>query len=303
MIVYARLAVIALFGVAAQGCTETPQARAAEAKAIGTQRLQELRKRIAAADADPAKSMPVAEWIMPPQLREISGLTLTQRGTVLAHDDNMGRVSEIDPRTGVLLKSFALSGQQKGDFEAITIAGQDIYLLESSGKLFKFREGADGSQVPFTVYDTKLGKECEFESLAYEADSSRLLMACKRLINQAEGKPKELRIYGVPLPLGDRAAITQMSIPIDEIRGKNKWKNFRPSDMAIDPLTGNYVIIASREKAYVVITPDGDLVRAEPLPGDHRQPEGVAISNDSLFLVSDESNVKPPKITVYRWRP
>ena len=299
----ASLALIAVFGLSIQGCDDTPQARAAEAKAIGAQRLQQLQKRIAAADADPSKSMPVAEWIMPPQLREISGLALTQRGTVLTHDDNIGRISEIDPRTGVLLKSFALSGQQKGDFEAITVAGQDIYLLESSGKLFKFREGADGTQVPFTVYDTKLGKECEFESLTYEADSSRLLMACKRILNQAEGKVKELRIYELPLPLGDRAAITAMTIPIDEIRGKNKWKNFHPSDMNIDPLTGNYVIVASREKAYIVITPDGDLVRAEPLPGDHRQPEGIAITKDSLMLVSDESNVKPPKITVYRWRP
>jgi uncharacterized protein YjiK len=247
--------------------------------------------------------MPVAEWIMPPQLREISGLALTQRGTVLAHDDNVGRISEIDPRTGVLLKSFSLSGQQKGDFEAIAIAGQDIYLLESSGKLFKFREGADGTQVPFTVYDTKLGKDCEFESLTYEADSSRLLMACKRLLNQGEDKVKELRIYTLPLPLGNRAAMAAISIPIDELRGKNKWKNFHASDMAIDPLTGNYVIIASREKGYVVLTPDGDVVRAEALPGEHRQPEGVAITKDSLFLVSDESNVKPPKITVYRWRP
>ena len=300
---YATLGLIAVFALSIQGCGDTPQARAAEAKAVGAQRLQELRKRIAAADADPSKSMVLAEWIMPAQLREISGLALTQRGTVLTHDDNVGRISEIDPRTGVLLKSFALSGQQKGDFEAITIAGQDIYLLESSGKLFKFREGADGSQVPFTIYDTKLGKECEFESLTYEPDSSRLLMACKRIHDQAEGKVKELRIYAVPLPFGDRSAMTAMTIPIDEIRGKNKWKNFHPSDMTIDPFTGDYVVIASREKGYVEITPDGDLVRSEPLPGDHRQPEGVAITKDSLFLVSDESNVKPPKITVYRWRP
>lgn len=303
MTAYAKLGLIAVFALSIQGCGDTPQARAAEAKAVSAQRLQEFKKRIAAADADPSKSTPVAEWIMPPQLREISGLALTQRGTVLTHDDNMGRISEIDPRTGVLLKSFALAGQQKGDFEAIAIAGQDLYLLESSGKLFKFREGADGTQVPFTVYDTKLGHECEFESLTYEADSSRLLMACKRLLNQGEEKVKELRIYALPLPLGNRAATTDMSIPIDEVRGKNKWKNFHASDMAIDPLTGNYVIIASREKAYVVMTPDGDIVRAEPLPGEHRQPEGVAITRDSLFLVSDESNVKPPKITVYRWRP
>src|SRR5256885_15511178 len=218
----AKTALLAALAISLDGCGDTPEARAALAKTVSRQRLQQLRQREAQADADPSKDLPVAEWIMPPSLREISGLAVTSRGTVLTHDDNVGRVSEIDPRTGILLKSFALSGQQKGDFEAITVAGQDIYLLESSGKLFKFREGADGTQVPFTVYDTKLGRECEFESLTYEADSSRLLMACKRILNQPEGKVKELRIYALPLPLGDRSATTAMTIPIDEIRGKNK---------------------------------------------------------------------------------
>jgi len=39
------------------------------------------------------------------------------------------------------------------------------------------------------------------------------------------------------------------------------------------------------------------------LPGDHRQAEGIAITKDSLMIVSDEANVTPPKITLYRWRP
>jgi uncharacterized protein YjiK len=93
------------------------------------------------------------------------------------------------------------------------------------------------------------------------------------------------------------------TIPIDEVVAGNKWKNFRPSDMTIDPITGNYVIIASREKAYVVLTPEGDVVRSQPLPGVHRQAEGVAITKDSLMAISDEANGGPPKLSLYRWRP
>lgn len=300
MTLLARVAVFAAIALCVQGCGDTPQARAAQAKAVSAQRLQQLRSRIAAANANPGKSVALAEWTMPAGLREISGLALTSRGTVFAHDDNIGRVSEIDPRTGILLKSFSLAGLQKGDFEAIAIVRPDLYLLESSGKLFKFREGRDGQQVPFTVYDTKLNKECEFESLTYDSAGSRLLMACKRLINKQD---RELRIYFLPLPLGNRSAITSMAIPIDEVRGSNTWKNFRPSDMTIDPLTGNYVIIASRESAYVVLTPEGDVLRSAPLPGAHRQAEGIAITKDSLMIVSDEANGAAPKMTVYRWQP
>src|SRR4051812_7253148 len=297
----AKIALLAALAISLDGCGDTPEARAALAKTVSRQRLQQLRQREAQADADPSKDLPVAEWIMPPSLREISGLAVTSRGTVLTHDDNVGRVSEIDPRTGILLKSFSLAGLQKGDFEAITIAGQDIYLLESNGRLFKFRDAADGQQVPFSIYDTGLGKECEFESLTYEPDSTRLLMACKRLLDKNAGH--ELRIYILPLPLGNPAATTSMTIPMDEVRQQNKWKNFRPSDMNIDPFTGNYVIVASREKAYVVVTPQGDVVRSQMLPGEHRQAEGIAITKDSLMIVSDEANVTPPKITLYRWRP
>ena len=65
-----------------------------------------------------------------------------------------------------------------------------------------------------------------------------------------------------------------------------------PSDITIDPFTKNYVLISSREKGLLVMTPDGDVVRSGPLPGDHRQPEGVAITKDSLLLISDEVNVQ-----------
>ena len=97
--------------------------------------------------------------------------------------------------------------------------------------------------------------------------------------------------------------MSTISVPIDEVIDANKWKDFHPSDITIDPVTRNYVLIASREKGLLVMTPDGDVVRAAPLPGDHRQAEGVAITTDSLLLISDESNVRPAAITLYPWRP
>ena len=281
-------------------CRETPEAKAAQVRAVEATRKQELARRLALADANPAKPVPVAQWIMPPELREISGLALTPRGTVLTHDDNVGRVYEIDPKTGILLKGFSLAGGVRGDFEAITIAGSDIYLLQSKGKIYKFKEGADAKQVPYSVYDTGLGKECEFESMAYEADSSRLLLVCKKFLTKKA--PHELLIYRLPLPLGDRSTMSTLRVPIADVIGSNKWKNFHPSDINIDPITKNYVIVASREKGLVVVTPDGEVVRSEPIPGDHRQAEGVAITPDSILIVSDEANVKPAAITLYRWR-
>lgn len=300
MIALRRTVLLAGLSPWVAACRETSEAKAAQVQAVGAARKQELARRLALADANPSKPVPVAEWIMPPELREISGLALTARGTVLTHDDNIGRVYEIDPKTGILLKGFSLAGGVRGDFEAITIAEPDVYLLRSNAKIYKFREGADASQVPYSVYDTGLGKQCEFESMAYEADSSRLVLVCKKFLDKKA--PKELLIFHVPLPLSDRSSITALKVAMKDVVGSNKWKNFHPSDINIDPFTKNYVIVASREKGLIVVTPDGEVVRSEPIPGDHRQAEGVAITRDSLLLVSDEANVKPPSITLYRWR-
>jgi uncharacterized protein YjiK len=281
-------------------CRETPQAKAAEVQRVEAARKQTLARRLAVADANREKPVPVAQWVMPPELREISGLALTTRGTVLTHDDNIGRVYEINPETGILIKGFSLAGGVRGDFEAITVAGNEVYLLESKGKIYTFKEGADAEQVPYSVFDTHLGKECEFESLVYEADSTRLVMVCKKI--RGKNEPHELLIYRLPLPL-NRSTMTTLRVPIDDVIGSNKWKSFHPSDINIDPFTKNYVIIASREKGLLVMTPEGDVVRSGPLPDGHTQPEGVAVTSDSILIISDEANVKPAAITLYRWRP
>jgi len=295
-----RFVLLAVLSPWVGACRETPQAKAAQVHAVEAARKQTLARRLAVADANRANPVPVAQWVMPPELREISGLALTARGTVLTHDDNIGRVYEINPETGILIKGFSLAGGVRGDFEAITTAGNDVYLLESKGKIYTFKEGADAEQVPYSVFDTHLGKECEFESLVYEADSTRLVMVCKKI--RGKNEPHELLIYRLPLPL-NRSTMSTLRVPIDDVIGSNKWKGFHPSDINIDPSTKNYVIIASREKGLLVITPDGDVVRSEPLPDGHHQPEGVAITSDGILIISDEANVNPAAITLYRWRP
>lgn len=296
------LSVALLVSLAAStACRESPKADAAELRVIQQTREHELAQRLAKADANPKKDEPVAMWMMPADLKEISGLALTADGRLLTHDDNVGRIFAIDPRSGIVLNQFTVGHGIQGDFEAITVAGSDIYLLDSNGTLYRFREGAKDAQVAFTKQDLRLGKECEFESLAYEADSAWLLLPCKRASKKS--LQDKLVIYRFRLQGPDSTRLSMITIPLAEVIGSNDWKGFHPSDMTIDPNTGNYVIISSHEKGLVEITPGGLVDRAEPLPGKHNQPEGVAITKDNLLIVSDEGSKKPAAITLYRWRP
>ncbi|MFN2637636.1 MAG: hypothetical protein ABR585_11470 [Gemmatimonadaceae bacterium] len=289
--------------VCSTACRKSPEARAAELRSVETSRQQAFARRLTTAPLPlTAKdARPIALWVIPNELREISGLTLLANDHVLVHDDEVGKVYEIDPKTGIILKGFTLAGDVHGDFESITTAGQDIYLLASDGKLFKFRDAPDGAEVPYTKYDTQLGEACEFESMAFEADSSRLLLACKKVHNKS--LKHHLVIYRLPLPITDATKPSLLTIPIAEVIGSNKWKNFEPSDMAIDPITKNYVLIASHANGLAVITPGGKVLRSEPLPPGHFQPEGLAITRDSIMILSDEATHIPADIALYRWRP
>jgi uncharacterized protein YjiK len=282
-------------------CRKTPEAQAAQLRELQRTRRQQLEQRLAKADSNPTKAAPVAEWYMPSELKQISGLALTRDGRLLTHDDNVGRIFVIDPKSGVLLNEFTVGTGIQGDFESIAVARDEVFLLNSNGILYRFREGSQSAGVPFTFVDLRLGHECEFESMAYEADSAWLVMPCKKTTSK---KTKDdLVIYRWRLQGPDSTRLTMMTVPLAEITSRTGWKGFHPSDMTIDPETGDYVIISSHEKGLVEMTPTGVVERAEPLPGDHGQPEGVAITNDRILIISDEATKKPASITLYRWRP
>ena len=79
-------------------------------------------------------------------------------------------------------------------------------------------------------------------------------------------------------------------------------KALSPSDISIDPTTGNYILITGPEKALLEITPQGQVVQSMILPGNPQQPEGVILTANGLLIVADESVNRPADITIYSWR-
>jgi uncharacterized protein YjiK len=287
-----------LVGAVAIGASCQRRGEISEAEA--TELANRAKKLTARLATDTAGGEPVARWLLPSELKEISGLAVTENGSVLAHNDEQGRVFVLDPKRGVVTKQFMLgSGDLRGDFEGIAVRGTDIFMILSNGTIYRFREGGDGEAVRYTTIDTKLGRECEFEGIAIDPDRDVALLPCKNV-----GK-KSLRDQLVIYRWNLRGATSQqpsmLLVPHSALIGPNGWKTLHPSDMAIDPVTKNYVLIASLEKALIEITPDGTVVRSGPLPEASEQAEGVAITRDGLLIISDEGNRNPATITLYRW--
>jgi uncharacterized protein YjiK len=294
-------AVVALAAFAAIGsaCRQDPDVTEAQAADLAT-REQRLAARLASVAVDSTAIAPLARWVLPPELREISGLAVTANGNLVAHNDEQARVFVIDPRRGVVIKQFNVGNSGlRGDFEGIAVSGADMYMVTSNGHILRFREGKDREEVAYTTLDTRLGSECEFEGIAIDPAGELLLLACKSVAKK--GPRGQLVIYRWDLRKGNSQRPSMLTIPIAVVAAGNPWRTLHPSDITIDPATKNYVLVAAQEKALVEITPGGELVRAGLLPEPSQQAEGVAITRDGILIIGDEGQDRAATITLYRW--
>jgi len=290
--------------VAVSACREADAAKNARADSTAVaQRETRLERTLSERDSAVRDSTvdrkAIARWILPKNLDELSGIVLTHDGRLLAHGDEKAQVSEIDYRRGVVTKQFVVGHPTvKADLEAITIAKGLVYLLASNGTLYEFREGTNGARVDYTTHDTRLGKECEFEGLAFDSTLNALVLACKHV--GTKHLKDDMVIYRWTLEeSGNR--LSRLTVPLKDIVGPIGVERFHPSDITIDPFTGDYVLISGIEKAIVEITPDGHVVFARRLPPGHDQPESVAITKDSILIIGDEAKQRPAILTLYRW--
>jgi uncharacterized protein YjiK len=236
---------------------------------------------------------------LPPWLREISDLTVTADGRLLAVGDERGVVAELDPRRGTIVKTFSLGSPPiRDDFEGLAVADGRIFLLTSTGRLYETREGADGTVVPYTTHDTGLRARCELEGLAYEPSDRSLVLACKQSFDQ--GLRDAVTLWRWPIAGREHGAARRVSVPMAAVTRGMHAQSFNPSAVAREPRSGHYVLIAGRQRILAELTPDGRVVAIREL--DHRlhpQPEGIAFLGDSAVIISDEGGSGHATLTRY----
>lgn len=246
------------------------------------------------------RAPPADRWELPKELDEISGLAADGGGRLFAHGDERAIVYQLDPASHRVLKRFAFGHPAvHGDFEGIALADDRVVLTTSDGLLYLAREGRDGEAVQYTMRDTGVGRRCEVEGLAYEPSERILLLACK--LPRVQSLKGRVAVYAWSLERQALVPDPRFLVPLSQITGRLGGSTFHPSDLARDPATGHYLLVAARERAIAELTATGKVAAVSGLRHSlHRQPEGLAFAADGALLVSDEANGKRPTLTVYR---
>lgn len=259
---------------------------------------------------------PSWQVMLPKELAEISGLAFTSDGRLFAHGDQNAAIWQLDARSGKLIKTFTVESKGKhddpdagkkaakkhdalaGDFEDIQIVGDRFFLISSNGILIEFREGADGADVPYTSYDTGLGKVCEIEGLTYDESSRALLILCKH--PHTKELADQVVVFAWSLDrksLDDRPRI---DLPYAKLAGATHAAVFHGSAFTFAPDRRSLMLVAGPQKTFVELGLDGALLGGGVLDKQsHLQPEGIAFAPDGTLLISDEAAGKQATLAGY----
>lgn len=248
-------------------------------------------------------------------LREISGLSYTENGQILAVNDELGIIYTLSPNSGEILQKEKF--RSKGDYEGIEKIKDVIYVLKSNGTLYS--RFPNGSKDPPSI-NTPLKAVNDVEGLGYDPKKNELLLACKgKCLSPSDQSKGYKSIYAFDLQSQTLKESPRFSIQtttlfnhlpkgqIDAIssqkeinRIKNRTRNFAPSGIAVHPITNDVFVLSSAGKAIAQCNTEGEVITLHLL--NHKsyiQPEGICFATDGTLFVSNEGKKGRANLMVF----
>ncbi|MDX1408865.1 MAG: SdiA-regulated domain-containing protein, partial [Saprospiraceae bacterium] len=230
-------------------------------------------------------------------LREISGLAYFNERLYALQDED-GRVYQIDPQTGKVLRDDKF--WKDGDFEGIEVTDALGIAMKSNGHLYAF-DLYDPDDDRTVKIDIELSRDMNFEGLGFDRQSGQILLAAKR---RPEVIQKE--IYAVDASFKSmqyrQMTILDQTVLFDRhMGGKKKGlarlrKNlaaatysFNPSGIAVHPLTGDRFIISSPVPQLLVMSESWevrDVIFLDQIL--FRQPEAICFDPAGNLYIGNE---------------
>lgn len=256
---------------------------------------------------------------LPDEIKEVSGLSLTSDGKMLAAvNDEMGIIFLLDKKTGALVSKVEF--REAGDYEGVEIVGDDAWVSKSNGTLYQVKNFMQPNP-EVQSYKSFLNKENDVEGLAYDPKNNRLLIGCKgKAVNYSENAPQKA-IYAFDLKTETVSEKPAFLLTLSNLEGfmktcgdkdMDKMKEhvcdpsetdlkFSPSGIAIHPKTGYVYVTSARGNTLLVLDTKGEIVYLKRLKKSvHGQPEGICFDTDGTLFISNEGvDGSPGKIFTF----
>lgn len=251
-------------------------------------------------------SHPVKKWILPDELKEISGQVWLDKDHVLAIEDlrPILYLIKLDENATIEKETpFKKVSDKKFDIEDVAMVKNTVYALWSHGVIYKIKNWQDDPDVK--KLEMPLSKENNTEGLCYDPVSHNLLVACKNESDVEDQKKSTRSIFEF-----DLKADTLITEPFMLIHKKDFEKvadeklQFFPSAVAVHPITHDIYVLSTRDnKCMAVYSYKGKLKSFQFIDKDILlQPEGICFAPDgTLFISSEGKHGVPPVLLEFAY--
>ncbi len=255
---------------------------------------------------------PYIQQQLPAILNEVSGLSDIDSNHVACVQDELGIVFVYNFIAGKIVAQHKFD--DAGDFEGLTYTKNGLYILRSDGRLTRWNNFPEqqGTIKHFALPMLTANNE----GLCYDEKNNRLLIAAKSKPTDHAAKAErfiyayditkqkliEKPVYSINTNhLEVKARSYQIKQQQSAIKGKSKPFNFRPSSLAVHPVSNNIYIISASDQLLIVMNRKGDIIHMEQLNAERFvKAEGITFLADGTMIITNEAGGKTPTLLVYK---
>lgn len=251
---------------------------------------------------------PDAVYELPPVLKEISALSISQNNELICLQDEDAVIFIYDLDAKTITDRFLFG--KSNDFEGIEVVDETVYVLQSNGTIKEINNlGTDNQEV--VVHKNFLSQKNDAEGLGYDRETNSLLIACKGKAGDGKIMKGKKAIYRFdlatktletePIILFNKQDLYNYieSYDLKKLSFKLKKKiPLNPSGIAAKD--GFYYTIASIGNMLIVTDRAGNIQYVSPIgKGFLPKPEGITFDKNNRLLIASEAKDGNGRIAVF----
>lgn len=236
---------------------------------------------------------PTAQWTLPAELREVSGIAWLGNNLMACVQDEEGVIFIYDLEKKAIKEKISFAGP--GDYEGIVVNGNTAYILRSDGAILEVEDYMNQKKV--NVHATVLASTQNTEGLAFDKKNNRLLIACKGY-DEALGDTKGIYAFSLDnKTMQEKPVISiplaQQQLTATEKKKKSKYDVLQPSSLEVHPKTGELYLLDAVNNKLLILDEQGKIGKATSLDKSiFKQAEGLSFGDDGALYIASEGGKK-----------
>jgi uncharacterized protein YjiK len=256
-----------------------------------------IKKDTISPDSAPPLMRVIRSWVLPEQLRRVSGFDFISKTRVAFVHENTGSIFLFNLATRKLEKEIPFA--PPGDYQSIALVGSTAYIISADGRVLQVKNFMS-SKRSVTEFGTHLSARNNPTGIAYDKLNRRLIV-CVKGIEDAGPSYRGIYSYDLSTQKMGISPVIKISMADSVLNPGNSRKLLQllqPSDLALKTPGDDLLISDAVKSQLILVSASGEVKKIYGFPREELiQPEGVRVTpSGELYIVSAGFKDEPGKL-------